>query len=245
MDTSGSRQFDALRSALIGQPGLRAELESALLLNVQRVNPTDRANRFGSGAAVEWILAAVAFAAGVITLPGGHNLNGFDLQDFREASRGLWSVKNQTKKGDFRISNGLGGGGRGLVDATVFLSPALPGLTFLDPARHLDAAARAKSTGDAVVLPFSAVAQHATDHPECVAPCAMPANPGTGTDDPWMDYVENLLTGGRFPLLAQLFVRSAHAESTLTSELKALAQMRRAGELDERRYQLALDRLLD
>lgn len=245
MLTSGSSHFDALRSALIGQPGLRAELESALLLNVQRVNPTDRANRFGSGAAVEWILAAVAFAAGVITMPGGHNLNGFDLQDFREASRGLWSVKNQTKKGDFRISNGLGGGGRGLVDATIFLSPALPGLTFLDPAQHPLTAAKARPTGDAVVLPFSAIATHAADHPECVAPCVMPVNPGTGADDPWMDYVENLLTSGRFPLLAQLFVRSAPTDTSLVSDLRMLAELRRTGALEESRYQQALDRLLD
>lgn len=245
MTSSGSVQFDALRSALTGQPGLRAELENALLLNVQRVNPTDRANRFGSGAAVEWILAAVSFAAGVITAPGGHNVNGFDLQDFRQEARGLWSVKNQTKRGDFRISNGLGGGGRGLVDATVFLSPGLPGLTFLDPTLHREAAGLARLTGDAVVLPFSAVARHAATHPECVAPCSMPSNPGTGTDDPWMDYVENLLTSGRFPLLEQMFVRSAAVELNLPGQLKALAEMRRSGALDDRQYQLAVDRLLD
>src|ERR1700756_3616646 len=110
---SGSAAFDAIRSVMETSPALRAELENALDLNVRRVNPTDRANRFGSGAAVEWILAAVAYATGLLPVPGGHNANGFDLRDIREGARGLWSVKNQTKSGEWRITNGLGGAGGG------------------------------------------------------------------------------------------------------------------------------------
>lgn len=245
VQSSGSTNFDALRSALAGQPGLRAELESALLLNVQRVNPTDRANRFGSGAAVEWILAAAAFSSGVVSVPGGHNLNGFDLRDVRDRARGLWSVKNQTRRGDFRISNGLGGGGRGFVEPTLFLSPSLPGIVFVDPALHPDVALQARETGDAVVLPFGAILRHAEARPDCVARCNMPSNPGNGQFDPWMNYVRDLLSADRFPLLAQLFVAAAPRSSDLTDQIRSLVALRESSALSEEQYQAALDLLLD
>jgi len=241
--SSGSKAFDDLRNALLHQPALRAELEAALDLNVRRVNPTDRANRFGSGAAVEWILAAVAYAAGVLSIPGGHNANGFDLRDLREDARGLWSVKNQTKRGEFRITNGLGGAGGGFADATIFVSPTLPGLTFVDPSIHTETAAQAIEKSDAVVLPFAAVLLHAQEHPECVAACSMPLNPRTGTEDPWMDYVENLLSADRFPQLSRLFVVSKPVTGTLTSELQALVAMRDSGQISAEQFNLMLTKL--
>lgn len=153
---SGSPAFDRPRGAR--DRHLRAE--AALVLDARRVNPTDRANRFGSGAAVEWILAAVAYAAEVVTLPGGHNSIGFDLRDLREEARGLRSVE-KNKRGDWRITNGLGGAGGGFRDPTVFVSPTLPGLTLVDPEHHVDAASQAVVTADAVVLPARVVKEHA------------------------------------------------------------------------------------
>jgi len=241
--TSGSSAFDVLRGAIAGQPSLRSELEAALDLNVRRVNPTDRANRFGSGAAVEWILATVAYAAGVLTVPGGHNANGFDLRDLREDARGLWSVKNQTKRGEWRISNGLGGSGGGFVDATVFVAPSLPGLTFVDPNLHVDVADQVVVKSDAVTLPARVVEEHALRRPECVAPCEMPKNPGTGNEDPWMDYVENLLSPQRFPQLSRLFAASKPTTGTLTSELQALIGMRDSGQLTAEQFDLMIRRV--
>lgn len=243
IESSGSAAFDDLRRALASNAGLRSELEAALDLNVRRVNPTDRANRFGSGAAVEWILAAAAFSAGVLSIPGGHNANGFDLRDLREDARGLWSVKNQTKRGEWRITNGLGGSGGGFVEPTIFVSPSLPGLTFVDPRLHRDVADQVVVKSDAVTLPARAVEGHAAARPECVVLCSMPSNPGTGREDPWMDYVENLLSVGRFPQLSQLFVASKPVSGTLTSELRALVAMRDSNQITAEQFDLMVRHL--
>lgn len=245
--SSGSPAFDALRTALLDDPGLRAELEAALDLNVRRVNPTDRALRFGSGGAVEWILAAVAFKAGILTVPGGHNVNGFDLRDLRTDARGLWSVKNatQVQRSDFRLSNGIGGPGAGFTDAVVFLSPHLPGLTLIDPTTHRHVVARVRAERDATILPFSAVAEHASQHPECVAVCRMPVNPGTGKDDPWMNYVEDLLSPPRFPRLSTLFTAARPRATSLASELQALIAQRDAGQITASQFDALLLKLGD
>lgn len=240
---SGSPAFDAIKAVMATSPALRAELENALDLNVRRVNPTDRANRFGSGAAVEWILASVAYATGLLAVPGGHNANGFDLRDIRDGARGLWSVKNQTKSGDWRITNGLGGAGGGFKDPTIFVSPALPGLTFVDPRIHVETSAKAVQKADAVILPARALIDHALGHPECVADCRMPTNPRTGAEDPWMNYVEDLLAPDRFPQLSALFVASKPVAGTLTSELQQLIAMRDAGTITPEQFDLMLSRL--
>lgn len=240
---SGSDAFDDLRKELLRTPALRSELEAALDLNVQRVNPTDRANRFGSGAAVEWILACVAFSAGVLSVPGGHNANGFDLRDLRADARGLWSVKNQTKRGEWRITNGLGGSGAGFKDATIFVSPSLPGLTYVDPRIHTDVADQVVVKSDAVTLPARVVEEHAQARPECVASCVMPKNPGTGVEDPWQDYVENLLAPERFPRLSRLFAAASPVAGTLTSELMKLVELRDAGAISADDFRVLVGKL--
>lgn len=240
---SGSKAFDVLRDALSKDRHLRAELEAALDLNVRRVNPTDRANRFGSGGAVEWILAAIAYAAGILSIPGGHNSNGFDLRDLRTQARGLWSVKNQTKRGEWRLTNGLGGAGGGFTEPTVFVSPSLPGLTLVHPEVHTAVSSRVVFKSDAVTLSPKVVEEHARSRPECVAPCSMPTNPGTGTEDPWMDYVENLLSPDRFPQLSRLFVAAKPIRGTLTSELQALVAMRDSGQITSDQFDVLISRL--
>jgi hypothetical protein len=243
MTTSGSEQFDLLKSSLASDSQLRAELEYALAANVARVNPTDRANRFGSGAAVEWILAAVAYNAGVLSAPAGHNANGFDLRDLRDKAKGLWSVKNTTRRSDFRLSNGMGGSGRGFVDPVILLSPDLPGITFADPSIHIDLASKARDNGDAVILPFTAVLEFANNHPECVAVCHMPINDGTGQDDPWMDYVRSLLDPVRFPKLAKMFKDAAPVQTSIIDAISRLAALRDSGAITQEQFDAALTKL--
>ncbi len=243
--SSGSGAFDDFRRALATNTQLRTELEQALRANVYRVNPTDRANRFGSGGAVEWILASAAFAAGVLSVPGGHNTNGFDLRALRDDARGLWSVKNQTSPRPmaYRITNGLGGAGGGFTEATVFLSPHLPGIVFADPTVHTTLAAQTHDSGDATMLGFAAVRDHAAAHPECVAVCSMPVNPGTGEEDPWLAFIESLLNPQQYPTLARMFVASKPVQGNLASELQTLVALRDAGSLTREQFDAAVQRL--
>lgn len=223
---------------------LKSELEYALAANVSRVNPSDRANRFGSGAAVEWILAALAYNAGVVAAPAGHNSNGFDLRDLRKQSQQLWSIKNTTQpRSEFRISNGMGGPGRGFVDPIIMLSPGLPGLTFADPRIHTTLADKAKITSDAVLLPFQAVLEHANSRPECVAACKMPINQGEGNFDPWMDYVDSLLDPVRFPKLATMFKAARPVKTSIIDNIKELAKLRDDGILSDVQFDTALAKL--
>lgn len=243
--TSGSAAFDDFRDALASSTQLRNELEQALRANVHRVNPTDRANRFGSGGAVEWILASAAFAAGVLSVPGGHNANGFDLRALRDDARGLWSVKNQTspKPMAYRITNGLGGSGGGFTEPTVFLSPHLPGVVFAHPRLHTELLGATYDSGDATMLGFAALRRHAEEHPECVARCEMPINPGTGAEDPWLAFVESLLNPQQYPTLARMFVASKPVQGNLASELQTIVALRAAGSLTAEQFDAAVERL--
>ncbi len=243
MITSGSKQFDLFRDALAENSQLRSELEYALAANVSRVNPTDRANRFGSGAAVEWILAAVAYNAGILSAPAGHNANGFDLRDLRVKAQGLWSIKNTTRRSDFRLSNGMGGSGRGFADPVLLLSPELPGITFAHPGLHLKLASQARDTGDATILPFSAVLEFTQSHPECVALCKMPTNEGTGEDDPWMDYVRSLLDPVRFPKLAKMFKDAAPVQTSIIDSISNLVTLRDSGAITQEQFDDLLAKL--
>lgn len=243
--SSGSAAFDALRDTLAKDAGLRGELESALRLNVHRVNPSDRSNRFGSGAAVEWILAAAAYSAKILNIPGGHNANGYDLRELRKDARGMWSVKNQTSAHGtaYRLTNGLGGAGKGFVEPTVFLSPRLPGIVFAHPEVHQDVADAVYTTGDATMLGFSAVRDHAVQHPECVAVCVMPVNPGTGSEDPWRAFIESILAPAQYPRLSKMFVAAKPPTGTFASQLEALVALRDSGALTAEQFDIALKKM--
>lgn len=236
--SSGSPAFDNFRDALHRDAGLRSELERALDLNVNRVNPSDPGGRFISGGAVEWILAATAYKAGVLSVPGGHSARGFDLRDLLAQARGLWSVKNQTaaRATEYRLTNGLGGAGGGFLEPTVFLSPNLPGIVFVDPQVHAETSAMAKAKPDAWVIPFRVIAAHAEARPECVASCSMPVNPKTGTHDPGMDYTRGLLAPEHFPRLSSLFRDATPPKASFTDELRTLVAMRDAGTISEEQF---------
>lgn len=243
--TSGSTPFDSLRDGLAVDASFRAEVERALFINVNRVNPSDRGNRFITGGAVEWIVAAAAWHCGVLTVPGGHSENGFDLLDLQSAARGLWSVKSQTaaSSGEFRISNGLGGGGRGFADPTVFLSPHLPGLVFAHPEIHLDVTAGQRAKKDAFVMPFRIIKAHAQQNPQCVAPLNVAMNEGRGSENPFLAYTKTILAPEQFPLLSKMFVAAVPATRTISDEIQKLAELRDAGVMSNEQFDYLLTRV--
>jgi hypothetical protein len=197
---SGSTHLDRLRVAMESS-GLRGEVEAALQLLIDRVDPGDRGARFVIGTAVEWIIASAAWSAGVLSAPGGHSVDGFDLQDLEDQAKGLWSVKSsfQPKGSTFRISNGMGGSGKGLMDPTVFLHPRLPGMVLVDPHAHPEVVATVRQKADGTDLPFAELRTHAERTPECVIALRMPVNEHRGKEDAALLFTQGLLTADRFP----------------------------------------------
>jgi len=243
--SSGSTAFDKLRTGLAADSSVRNELEAAMRLNVDRVNPSDPGNRFITGGAVEWLIAAAAWALGVLTIPAGHSARGFDLMDVQDAARGLWSVKQQSAKNKaaFRITNGLGGAGKGFVEPTVFVSPHLPGLVFIDPQVHRETAARVQEKSDAVVLPFAAVSDHANQFPACVAPLAAPINEGRGTENPFLSYAQTIATPERFPRLALMFTAAKPESSGRAAEVAELVAMKASGAISDEQFNALVNKI--
>ena len=249
---SGSLAFDQFRAVMAKDAALVRELEAALQVNVDRVNPSDPGNRFVTGGAAEWIIAAAAWEAKVLTVPGGHGARGFDLLDLQDAARGLWSVKSQSarKKSAFRISNGLGGAGKGLMDPTVFLSPHLPGLVLVDPVLHADVKAAEKSTkknkdgeeteSDAVTIAFGVIAKHAKERPECVIPLRVPMNEGRGQENPYLEYTQTIVVKSQFPRLARMFEAAKPTGTTLGQDLAEFARMKAEKLLTDDQYEQAV-----
>lgn len=242
---SGSAEFDALKAKVDGDPQLRGELEAVMRLSVETYNPSDRGIRFITGAIGEWMIACAAYTAGVLSIPAGHNANGYDLQDLKKLARGLWSVKSSfTPGGSFIITNGRDGGGAGFVEPTIFSSPDLPGLVFAHPALHLEVLAGQVEKADSKQIPKAVIRAHATAHPECVINCAVPRNEGLGQRDPAFEAVRLLLADNiHFPRLGKMFADTKRLESSLVAELRELQAMRSAGDLTQAQYEAMLDKL--
>lgn len=239
--SSGSSDFDALREAIAADPQLKYEIEALFRLVVETYNPSDRGVRFVTGGISEWILAMSAYAAGILTLPEGHNADGNDLRGVLDQSKALWSAKGSNARGGtFTITNGQGGSGGGLTVATIFWSPELPGLVFADPHFHPEIVRAQVERKDAMLLPKKAVAEHAVAHPECVVPLTIPENPGTATRDPSFEAVKLLVEGGAFPRLRRLLDDAVKSDATVVGQLKALKAMRDAGDLTPEQYQGAV-----
>lgn len=247
LPSSGSAAFDRLRDGLVADQSVRSELEAALRVNIDRVNPSDQGNRFVTGGATEWIIAAAAWALGILTMPAGHSARGFDLVDLQDQARGLWSVKSSTVANTtaFRISNGLGGGGRGLVDPTLFLRPVrLAGLVLVDPLTHPDVVAAQIQKPDSIQLPFHALMDHVTRHPECVAVLDVPQNTGHGRENPFLQYTQTILTPDRFPRLSSMFTAAEPPRGSIADDLARLAALRDTGALTEEQYRRAIENAL-
>lgn len=236
--SSGSSDFDRLRDELARDTAFRHEVERALHVNVNRVNPSDPGNRFVTGGAVEWIIAAAAWHVGVLTVPGGHSERGFDLLDLQSSARSLWSVKSQTAKNKsaFRISNGLGGGGKGFSDPTIFLSPHLPGLVYADPMTHLEVKKGEQRKEDAVTIAFGVISKHADAHPECVAPLTVARNEQRGHENPFLAYTQTILVPEQFPLMSEMFTSAKPVQRSVSDEVHRLAELRDQGSITQEQF---------
>lgn len=243
---SGSPEFDRLREFLLADRSARNEVRDALFALTEQVNVTDRGSRFVAGGTVEWIVASAAYAAGVVAIPEGHNADGFDLAGIQAAVQGLFSVKSSFSPtaGEFRITNGINGAGRGFVEPTIFVHQRLRGFVFADPDRHVELVAEVRVKPDAVVLPVRAIQAHAELHPECRIDLEVPYNQGRGGYDPALEFARQLITRGNFPILRRMFEDVARAVSSPVEQIEKLRRLRDDGTLTPEQFTRAVDKLL-
>jgi hypothetical protein len=198
--------FEIFKNYLASNPQTVSEIETAFAAVLSKVDPSDRGNRFVSGSAFEWILAAASGVAGIATIPGGHSENNYDLLSLRENLRGLWSIKSSTTKslGNFRLTNTMNSSGAALKTPTLFLHPKLPGLVYLDPKMAPRVAAKVKVLKDATTISGKLINEYAENNPDLVAPLHTPVNLGNGKGDPNLDFVAGILTSGTYPKLGPI-----------------------------------------
>ncbi len=223
-------------------------MERAFQALINEVNPSDRGSRWAVGAVAEWIIAAAVYKCGLLALPQGHNADESDLASVLGALREEVSIKSSFSESvsEFRLSNGMGGGGKGFSRPTIFASPKLGGLVFADPVAHTEFRKRVREKKDAVVVSIAAVRQHAQDADGCLCAVALPFNEGLGRTEPGTPFARELLEG--FSVLGAVF-RDVHQknspETTVVSQVSRLAELRDSGAIDEGQYQALLARLLE
>ncbi|MFL0358590.1 hypothetical protein [Curtobacterium flaccumfaciens] len=245
MPGSGSESFDKLRSHLIANATVRREIETAYAFLLARANPSDRAARFVFGGASEWIVAASAWSAGVLTTPQGHNANGYDLAELLTQSRGLWSVKTASarKPGEWRITNGLGDAGKGFEEPTLFVHKDLGGFLYIDPAAEPEVKQQQIKKRDAYTLPFKVTKAFADSHPENLARLDLPVNEGQAVVEAYT-FERELLAPNAFPNLSRIFVETTPLPITLTDEIRRLNDMAQDGSISQQERDDAIARLL-
>lgn len=245
--TSGSPEFDKMRTAFLLDPSLRTELEWAYRLAVETYNPSDRGLRFITGGIGEWIITLAAYRAGLVTLPDGHNADGHDTASVLAKAKGLWSVKTSYRRGGkFTITNGQGGPGLGLVVATAFLSPDLPGIVFVDPEHHPEMVELVSWHKDSTSLAKADVAGFAVLHPESVIPFTMPDNPGAAVKDPGLEAVRLIVDNSNFPRLRTMFVDVATAateDKSVVAQIQQAKKLHAEGTLNDEQFESLVSKL--
>lgn len=246
MSGSGSAEFDALRTHLLNSREVKREIEFAFSSLLAAANPSDRGTRFAFGNGAEWIMAAAAWSAGVLTAPAGHNANGFDLGDLLNEAKGLWSVKAsaQTGSSQIRIKNFMGDGANAdWTEPTLFVGPYVGGAVMVDPTVHSDVKAELRRSGDALVLASGVVKRFAETNLGNRASFDVAINHGSGASDPFT-FIKSVLTPEHFPILSKPFLAAAPiATGNLVEEIKKLADLRDQGVIDDESFKKAVDRI--
>lgn len=241
MVTSGSEAFDKLREHLREDHEVKREVEFAFASLLTAANPSDRGLRFLFGNGAEWIMAAAAWSAGVLTAPQGHNADGFDLADLMHDAKGLWSVKASASasSGQIRLKNFMGDGANAdWTEPTLFVGPYLSGAVLVDPILHPEVKAEAKRGSDALVLGGGAVKRFSLTHPANHAEFEVTVNKGGKTGDPYA-FIKSVITPDHFPHLAQPFAASQPktAPSSRVEQILRLSEMHKAGQIRDDVFQ--------
>lgn len=231
--------FSILRAAFKSSPSLQVETELALAAILERLNPSERGTRFLTGGAYEWVLAVSCWASGIKAIPGGHSENGFDLLEYMEALKGLWSLKSFTSdklSGSMRIINKMSSAPVVWSHPTVFISPDLPGLVYLDPLVATSYSSLAKENDEALTLSGKVIKEYAANNPGCVIPFEAPVNNGNGGESPQLDIVSNILTSGTYDTLGPIMTKMKKIAATAAF----LRSQFSAGQIDEETFRKML-----
>lgn len=246
MSESGSVEFDALRRHLSSNTSVKREVEFAFSSLLTAANPSDRGLRFLFGNGAEWIMAAAAWSAGVLTAPAGHNANGFDLGDLLNKAKGLWSVKASASPsaGDIRLKNFMGDGASAdWTEPTLFVGAYLKGAVLVDPTIHREVHAKIRHSNDALLLGGGVVKRFAQDNPANYVRFDVAINQGGGANDAYA-FVKSVITPEHFPILSKPFLAATPiATDNLVEEIKKLADLRDQGVLDDESFKKAVDRI--
>lgn len=234
--------FQKLKNSFAKKPEIRNEVEIALTAVLERLNPTDRGTRFLTGGAYEWVIAVASWASDIQVFPGGHSENGFDLMEYMNALKGVWSVKSFTSpslNGPLRIINKMSPGHAEFDHPTIFISPDLPGIVYFDPNAAPVYAAMATQNDEAVSISGQYIKKYADDNPECVLPFKAPINPKNGKESPQLDIVASILTSGTYTHLGPVMNKMRQMATTVDFLRKQFAN----GEIDEVTFKRMLSNL--
>jgi hypothetical protein len=234
--------FQKLKRSFQEEPEIRNEVELALTAVLERLNPSDRGTRFLTGGAYEWVIAVAAWASEIQVFPGGHSENGFDLLEYMESLKGVWSVKSFTGDsltGSLRIVNKMSSGHVKWTQATIFISPDLPGIVYLNPELAPVYASMASENDEAVSISGGYIKKYAADNPDCVIPLNAPVNPGNGKESPQLDIVSSILTSGTYTHLGPVMNKMRQMATTVDFLRKQYS----SGEIDEPTFKKMLANL--
>ena len=231
--------FNLLKASFALQPAIRSEVELALNAILERLNPSDRGTRFLTGGAYEWVIAVAAWASEIKVFPGGHSENGFDLLEYMQSLKGVWSIKSFTRKsisGSLRIVNKMSPGHVIWTHPTIFISPDLPGIVYLDPLLAPNYASLTTENDEAVSISGVYIKKYALDNPDCVIPFSAPINPGNGRESPQLDIVSSILTSGTYTHLGPIMNKMRQMATTVDFLRKQYA----SGQIDEKTFKKML-----
>ena len=241
--------FSKLAKALKESPSLQKETEQAMGAILEKHNPSDRAERFVFGGAIEWVMAITCWIAGIRSLPGGHGQNGFDLMELKNGIQGMWSLKssasskvsgNVNLRNNQRTSSQQGKAQDLYLHPTVFIGPYLPGITYFDPKLATGYASKFDYDEDAVKFKVSLIADYAKNNPGMVIPFNFPSNPGlTSTEDPNWKIVANILTSGTYSELSAPVKTLQQA----SDQVRALKSLHQSGKLTDSQWQDSINQI--
>ena len=244
---SGSAEFDVLRDHLLTNRDVRREVEFAFSSLLTAANPTDRGLRFLFGNGAEWIMAAAAWSAGVLTAPAGHNANGFDLGDLLNKAKGLWSVKASASSsaGDVRLKNFMGDGSKAdWTEPTLFVGAYLNGAVLVDPTIHTAVRDKMRRGNDALLLGGGVVKRFGQANPANYIRFDVAINQGGSVNDPYA-FVKSVITPEHFPVLSKPFLAAAPATTnSRVDEITKLAALRDQGVLNDEQFKKAVDQVI-